>query len=141
LQREIEADVLPWCRDRGIAVLPYWVLYKGLLAGRLRREDVLVEGDSRRKYRMFHGDQWQKNHELIDGLWRIAESSGHSVAQVVVNWTIHQSGITSALCGAKRPEQIRETAGAAGWQLTPEELTRIDEAIRRRGEPDTSVIG
>lgn len=140
LQRAIEADVLPWCREHGIAVLPYWVLYKGLLAGRLRRGDTLAEGDSRLKYRMFHGDQWNKNHDLIDELRRIAENSGHTVAQLVVNWTIHRPGITAALCGAKRPEQIHETAGATGWQLTADELSQIDKAIRQRGEPDTSEL-
>jgi aryl-alcohol dehydrogenase-like predicted oxidoreductase len=140
LQRQIEQDALPWCREQGIAVLPYWVLYKGLLAGRLRRGDVLPEGDSRRKYRMFHGDQWEKNHDLIDTLRQIAEASGHSVAQLVVNWTLHRPGITSALCGAKRPEQIRETAGAVDWRLTEDEVAQIDEALRRRGEPDTSAV-
>ncbi|MBN1590163.1 MAG: aldo/keto reductase [Pirellulales bacterium] len=140
LQRQIEADVLPWCREHDIAVLPYWVLYKGLLAGRLRREDVMPQGDSRHKYRMFHGDQWRKNHDFIDRLRLVAESSGHSVAQLVVNWTIHQPGVTAALCGAKRPEQIRETAGAAGWRLTPDELAQIEAAIAARGEPDTSEI-
>jgi len=140
LQRQIEADALPWCREHGIAVLPYWVLYKGLLAGRLRRDDVLPPGDSRLKYRMFHGTEWQKNHDLLDELHRIADAAGHSVAELVVNWTIHRPGITSALCGAKRPEQIRETAGAVGWRLTPEEMEQIEEAIRRRGEVDTSEI-
>jgi aryl-alcohol dehydrogenase-like predicted oxidoreductase len=140
LQRGIEADALPWCRQHGIAVMAYWVMYKGLLAGRLTRDDVLPEGDSRRKYRMFHGEEWEKNHDLVDELRQIAEDCGHSVAQLVVNWTIHRPGITAALCGAKRPEQIRETAGGVGWRLTPEQLQRIDAALSRRGEPDTSEI-
>jgi aryl-alcohol dehydrogenase-like predicted oxidoreductase len=136
LQRDIEADILPWCRENYVAILPYWVLYKGLLAGRLRRDDVLSEGDSRRKYRMYQGQPWQKNHDLVDRLRSIAESSGHTVAQLVVNWTIHRPGITAALCGARRPEQIRETAGAAGWRLTPGQLDEIDEALKQRGRVD-----
>jgi aryl-alcohol dehydrogenase-like predicted oxidoreductase len=55
------------------------------------------------------------------------------VAQVVVNWTIHRPGITSALCGAKRPEQIQDNAGAMGWTLSAEQTARIDAAIARRG--------
>jgi aryl-alcohol dehydrogenase-like predicted oxidoreductase len=54
---------------------------------------------------------------------------------LVVNWTIHQHGITSALCGAKRPEQIRETAGAMGWRLTDEQSAAIDRALAERGVP------
>ena len=51
------------------------------------------------------------------------------MAELVINWTIHQPGITAALCGAKRPEQIRETAGAMGWQLSDEQLAAIDAAL------------
>ncbi len=139
LQRDVEADALPWCAEHGIAVLPYWILYKGLLAGRLRRDDVLPQRDSRRKYRMFQGEEWQKNHDLIDRLRRIAETQGHTVAQLVVNWTLHRPGITAVLCGAKRPEQIRETAGAAGWRLSPGQLDQIDEAVKQRGPPDLEL--
>jgi len=139
LQRQIEADTLPWCRQRGVAVLVYWPLLKGLLAGKLARDHVFAETDSRRKYRMFHGDQWQKNHDLLDRLREIAASAGHTVAELVINWTIRQPGVTAALCGAKRPEQIRETAGGAGWRLTDEQLAQIDQALADRGTPEVDV--
>jgi aryl-alcohol dehydrogenase-like predicted oxidoreductase len=136
LQRGIEADTLPWCRENNVAVLPYWVLFKGLLAGRLKRSDTVPEDDSRHKYRMFHGEEWRKNHDLIDRLREIADSAGHSVAQLVVNWTIHRPGITAALCGAKRPDQIRETAKSVGWRLSAEQVAQVEEALRRRGKAD-----
>ncbi len=135
LQRDIEADALPWCRDRGIAVLVYWPLMKGLLAGKLKRTDTFAESDSRRKYPMFQGEQWQKNHDLVDKLREIAEEIGCTVAQLVVYWTVRQSGITAAVCGAKRPEQIRETAAAANLQLTQAQMTRIGQALAERGKP------
>ncbi|MBN2023816.1 MAG: aldo/keto reductase [Pirellulales bacterium] len=136
LQRGIEADALPWCAAHGVAVLVYWPLLKGLLAGGLRRDTVLPEGDSRLKYSMFHGQEWQRNHDLLDKLRGIAAETGHTVAQLVINWTIHQPGVTSALCGAKRPDQIRDTAGAAGWALTESQRARIGQALRDRGAPD-----
>ena len=85
---------------------------------------------------MFHGDEWQKNHDLVDKLRAIADEAGHTVAQLVITWTIHQPGITAALCGAKRPEQIRDNAGAADWTLTPEQLAAIDRALAERGTPE-----
>jgi aryl-alcohol dehydrogenase-like predicted oxidoreductase len=139
LQRGIEADTLPWCRDHGVSVLVYWPLLKGLLAGGLRRGDVLPEGDNRRKYRMFHGDEWQKNQDLVDKLRAVADDAGRTVAQVVIAWTIHQPGITVALCGAKRPDQIRDNAGAVGWELTTEQLTAIDRALAERGPADVEA--
>jgi len=136
LQREIEADTLPWCRRHEVAVLVYWPLLKGLLAGKLRR-DQSFEGDTRRKYPMFQGAEYQKNLDLVEALRSIAALSGHTVAELVVNWTIHQPGITSALCGAKRPEQVRENARAAGWRLSDEHLALIDKALAERGTPLT----
>ena len=133
LQRQIEADTLPWCRRNGVAVMVYWPLLKGLLAGKLPRDLTLAPTDSRRKYPMYQGDEWQKNMDFVDRLQAVARRTGHSVAELVINWTIHQPGITSALCGAKRPDQIRETAGDAGWQMTPEELVEIDQALTDRG--------
>jgi aryl-alcohol dehydrogenase-like predicted oxidoreductase len=64
----------------------------------------------------------------------------HTVAQLVVNWTISQPGITSALCGAKRPRQIEETAGAMGWTLSAEERALIDAAIAARGPAATKRL-
>jgi len=137
LQRDIEKDTLPWCRERGIAVCIYWPLMKGLLAGRLARDHVFQPRDGRAKYPMFQGTEWQKNQDLLDDLRMIAAEVGKTVAQVVVNWTIQQPGITAALCGAKRPQQIEETAGAMGWRLSDGQLARIEAALARRGKAVT----
>jgi len=134
LQRQIEADTLPWCRERDIAVVVYWPLLKGLLAGKLARDHVFGPGDGRVKYPMFQGREWEKNQDFLDRLREIADEAGRTVSQVAVNWVIHREGITAALCGAKRPEQIAETAGAMGWRLWPEQLARIDQALAERGE-------
>lgn len=135
LQRQIEQDTLPWCREHQVAVTVYWPLMKGLLAGQLTRDHVFRPGDGRAKYPMFQGAEWQKNMDFVDRLRDIAREAGKTVAQVVVNWTIHQPGVTAALCGAKRPPQIAETAGALGWQLSPAHRQLIDDALRARGEP------
>lgn len=135
LQRQIEADTLPWCREHGVSVLVYWPLMKGLLAGKLRRTDPPTAGDSRWKYAAFQGDEWQKNHDLLDRLRAIATASGRTVAQLVIAWTVAQPGITAALCGAKRPDQIAETAQAGEQALTDEERAQIAEALVARGEP------
>ncbi len=135
LQRDIERDLVPWCREREISLCIYWPLLKGLLAGKLPRDFVFHPGDGRAKYPMFQGQEWERNQDLLDDLRVIAAAIGKTIAQLVVNWTIHQPGITAALCGAKRPDQIRETAGAMGWRLTTEQMRQIDTALARRGTP------
>lgn len=134
LQRQIELDTLPWCRERGISVMIYWPLMKGLLAGKLPRDYVFEPGDGRAKYPMFQGAEFQRNQDFLDRLREIASAAGKTVAQLVVNWTIEQPGITAALCGARRPEQILETAGSLGWRLTSEQRQRIDAALVARGQ-------
>jgi len=133
LQREIEAGELPWCRERGVSVMVYWPLMKGLLAGKLPRDHMFAAKDGRQKYPMFHGEEWRKNQDFLDRLRPIAEEAGATLAQVVINWTIQRPGITVALCGAKRPEQIRDNAAALSWKLTPDQIEHIDAAIAARG--------
>jgi len=133
LQREIETSQLPWCRDHNVSVMVYWPLLKGLLAGKLPRDYQFDPKDGRRKYPMFAGEEWEKNQDFLDQLRPIAAETGATVAQVVLNWTIQQSGITVALCGAKRPDQIIDNAATLNWQLTADQMRRIDAAIAARG--------
>lgn len=135
LLRGIERDTIPWCLEHNVAVVPYWPLMKGLLAGKLPRDFVFEPGDGRKKYPMFQGAEWEKNQDVLDELRSLAAESGRSVTEIVINWTIHQPGIVSALCGAKRPDQLRDSAAAMGWRLTPEQTARIDRALQARGEP------
>lgn len=133
LQREIEASQLPWCVEHQVSVMVYWPLMKGLLAGKLPRDHRFDPRDGRQKYPMFQGEEWQKNQDFLDQLRPLAAELGVSVAQVVLNWTILRPGITAALCGSKRPEQIRDNAAALNWKLTPAQIARIDRAIAERG--------
>lgn len=113
LQREIERDSLPWCRERSISVVNYWPLMKGLLAGKLSREHVFPAEDGRAKYPMFQGDEWQKNQDFLDVLRSLAAEIGRSVAQIVINWTLQQPGIT--LRCAERSERIRSGRRRGPW--------------------------
>jgi aryl-alcohol dehydrogenase-like predicted oxidoreductase len=133
LNRGIEERTIPWCRARNVAVMVYWPLMKGLLAGKFQRGVGVESRDGRRNFPGYAGEEWQRNQDFVDRLREAAALSGHTVAQLVVNWTFSQPGITSALCGAKRPDQIEETAGAMGWQLSAAQHSIIDAALAARG--------
>ena len=138
LQRGIERKTLPWCRDQGIAVMVYWALMKGLLAGALPRNHQFAEGDTRQKYPMYQGEEWQRNQDLLDQLRPIAAGIGATVSQLVIAWTIAQPGITAALCGARRPEQIRETGAALTLPLSSETVTAIEKSLEERGPAESN---
>lgn len=135
LQREIEADVLPWCRERGISLAVYWPLMKGFLAGKLPRDHVFDPRDGRKKYPMFQGAEWEKNQDFLDALRPIAADAQLTLAQLTVLWVISQPGVTVALCGAKRPSQLADNAAAMRGSLTPEQWKRLDVALLARGTP------
>lgn len=130
IQRDIEEALLPWCLRNGISVITYWPLMKGLLAGKIRRGHVFDPQDKRLTYDIFQGDAFERAQKLLDALDIIAKETGKTVAQVVVNWTYHQSGILSVLCGAKRDWQIRDTARALGWQLSETHLKVIEQQLK-----------
>lgn len=134
LQREIESSQLPWCIQNHVSTMVYWPLLKGLLAGKLPRDYQFDPKDGRRKYPMFNGDEWTKNQDFLDQIRPIADETGTTLAQVVLNWTIQRPGITVALCGAKRSDQIIDNAATMKWQLTAAQIARIDAAIVARGE-------
>lgn len=133
LQREIEADRLPWCVENQVSVMVYWPLMKGLLAGKLHRNHQFAPEDGRQKYPMFHGEEWEKNQEFLDELRLLAEEMNRTVAQIVIRWTIQQIGITCALCGAKRPEQIEENAETMSFELSDSQMDSINHLIQKRG--------
>ncbi len=124
LQREAEADVIPWCREYDVAVVAYEPLAMGLLTGKFARDHVFAEDDWRRNSPLFTGDAWEENLDVVDKLKPLAEAAGCSVAQLSVAWAVSQPGVTVALCGAKRPEQIRDTA------TVNEEISSLAEKIQ-----------
>ena len=132
LQRDIESDILPWCEEHSVSAVTYWPLMKGLLAGKLKRDHQFAEKDSRKNYAVFQGRQWELNQDFVDVLREISRDIDRSIAEIVVNWTIHQPGITTALCGAKRADQITETARAMTWRLGGEHLSKIEAALEER---------
>lgn len=133
LQREIEAEILPWCRDRGVAMFVYWPLMKGLLAGRMARDLVFPATDSRHKYPMFNGTEFQRNLDFVEALRPVALRLGCELPDLVLAWTAEQPGITCALFGATAPEQVHLNARALGCGLDDHARQAIAKAIRERG--------
>lgn len=129
LQPEHVAAISSECREQNIAIACYWVLMKGLLAGKLGREHQFDPADRRLSYPIFQGEAWQRAQDLLDQLRRLAGELGITMAQLVIAWTLAQPGITVALCGAKRAEQIIETAAAMHVSLSADVMDQIDSWI------------
>ena len=133
LQREIEAEVLPWCMANGVAMVVYWPLMKGLLAGRMRRGQTFPTSDSRHKYPIFNGAEFDRNLDFVDSLRPVAARLGCTLPDMVLAWTAEQPGITSVLFGATSPEQVVENAAALRCDLDDDARSAIRDAIQARG--------
>jgi aryl-alcohol dehydrogenase-like predicted oxidoreductase len=133
LQREIEAEILPWCRDHAVSMFVYWPLMKGLLAGEMPRNRVFPATDSRHKYPMFNGEEFQRNLDFVDALRPIATRLGCTLPDLVLAWTAEQPGITCVLFGATSPQQVQANANAFACELDDEARRGIASAITHRG--------
>lgn len=124
LRRDIEESILPWCHRNGTGVIVYSPMQAGLLSGTFDINKI-DEGDWRRRNPYFTEPNLTKNLAYVEKLRPIAESHGKTVGQLAIAWTLAQPGVTAAIVGARRPEQVEMNVEAMGWKLTDAELAEI----------------
>jgi aryl-alcohol dehydrogenase-like predicted oxidoreductase len=131
-ERDAEAEVLPYCREHRIAVLTWSTLCRSLLAGRMRPDTEFAAGDVRRedpKFQPPRYGQYLRAVERLDGF--AAQHYGKRVLELAVRWVLDQPGVSAALWGAKRPEQLAAVDGVMGWGLDPRALDALEEIVRQ----------
>ncbi len=134
LHREIEDQILAYCRDHHIGVLAYSPLARGLLTGTFNVERLkqLPEDDHRHRLPDFQDPQFSATLALVEQLKSLARTLGCHVAQLAIAWTLARPEITSAIVGARRPGQISETAPGGDIHLNEDILNEIDDLLARR---------
>ncbi len=133
LEREIEKDVLEYCAKNNIGVIVYSPMQKGLLTGKFTRERIrdLPPDDHRRKDPHFQEPRLSINLKLVEDLRLIAKKRSRTVAQLAIAWTLRRAEVTAVIVGARRPSQIEETAPAADWILSEEEVKEIEVLLEK----------
>jgi aryl-alcohol dehydrogenase-like predicted oxidoreductase len=124
LKREIEAEVIPVCRQLGIGVLPYFPLASGLLTGKYRRGEPASEGTR------LHGREQIADDETFERLERaeqFARERELSLLDVAIAALVAEPAVASVIAGATRPEQVRANVAALRWSPTPEDRRALDE--------------
>ncbi len=129
LEREIEAELLPWCEANDVAVLAWSPIAQGLLTGKVTPDREFPEGDVRRGKPLFSRENRIRVAEMLAAVQPIAEGHGLTLGQLFIAWTIGQPGLTSALVGARNAQQATENAKAGSVTLAPDELLVIREAV------------
>lgn len=129
-EREIDAEILPYCGRKGIAVLTYSSLCRSLLAGRLTAETPIPEGDIRRVDPKFEQPRFGQYLRAVTELDAFAQKHfGKRVLHLAVRWVLDRPGISAALWGAKRPSQLDAVEEILGWRLDAATMAEIDSIV------------
>ncbi|VTZ27452.1 Aldo-keto reductase YhdN [Methylocella tundrae] len=129
-EREIEAEILPYCLKNEIATFGYGALCRGLLSGRMKTDTVFEGDDLRRKDPKFQQPRFGQYLSAVARLEQLAkERFGKKVIDLAVRWALDQ-GITSALWGARHPGQLEPIDDVFGWSLDASAKAEIDRILR-----------
>jgi aryl-alcohol dehydrogenase-like predicted oxidoreductase len=133
VERNIEREILPVCREEGLGVIPWSPLGGGFLSGKYRRGEEPPQDSRIAEAVESMEEHWERraterNWATLDVVGTISEETGRSYAQISLNWLLRQPGITSPIIGARTLEQLEDNLGATGWKLTAEQVEDLSEA-------------
>ena len=127
LVREPERELVPFCDEYGIGILPYFPLASGFLTGKYRRGQPAPAGT-----RLAENDRGMfvdANYDLIEALESFAEQRGHSLLELAFAWLLARPAVSSVIAGATKPEQVTANAKAVEWHLTDDDLTQVEAIL------------
>jgi aryl-alcohol dehydrogenase-like predicted oxidoreductase len=131
VNRGIEKELVPFCLENNIGILPHTSLQKGLLTGKIKPGHQFGEGDHRAGNIYFNKHNHNEIMNLLKAIQPIAEERSISLAQLAINWTMQQPAVTSVLVGARNAEQMLDNVKAASFVLSSEELNSINDALAK----------
>ena len=130
-ERAIEQDVLPYCRDRDIAVLAYGSLCRGLLSGSMSESSSFTGDDLRKNDPKFLAPRFAQYLAAVEKLDQFArEQYGRRVIQLAVRWVLDRGEMNIALWGARRADQLAPIADVVGWHIDSSAMAVIDQILQ-----------
>jgi len=124
IDMEVEQDLLPFCRQSGMAVLAYSPIARGLLTGKYDEKTVFESDDHRSRTGddYFSSERMLRNLEVVDRVQLVAQKLGRTPAQLALRWVLENPGITTAVFGAKSAAQVEENIAASLFDIPEEDL-------------------
>ncbi|MEV5609847.1 aldo/keto reductase [Streptomyces sp. NPDC052225] len=126
--RDLEADVLPVCRELGIGIVPFSPLGRGFLTGRYRSTEALEDGDMRRAQPRFADGNLERNLAIVARLEDLAAQKGVTAGQLALAWVHHQGDDMVPIPGTRRQKYLEENVAAATLDLSADDLAAIGAA-------------
>ncbi len=121
LKRDIEGEVVPYCEEYGVGIIPFFPLESGLLTGKYRRGQEPPEGA--RLTGSERGEQLltDANFSILEALETFAQERGHSLLELAIAGLCAQPAVSSVIAGATQPEQVVANAAGVEWELSGED--------------------
>ncbi len=142
LWRFPEKQLIPFCKENAVAVIPYSTIAQGILTGKFNRELSFESTDHRRGTVLFEKEIWPEVYNGVQDLKRIASESGQSLLECAIQWTLKRSGIQSVLVGARNSIQVKQNTNAIKYEIDKSILDRLTDASEMINQkiPDTGNI-
>src|SRR6202453_2693619 len=127
--RDYEWELMPLALDQGVGALVWSPLGWGRLTGKIRRGQPLPK-QSRLHKTADYGPQVEDEYlyKTVDALDEVAKETGKTVPQVALNWLLQRPTVSTVIMGARNEEQLRQNLGAEGWNLSIEQVAKLDQA-------------
>lgn len=129
LDYRTEAEILPFCKQHGLAFFPYSPLFQGLLTGTFKASGNFDENDVRSHNPKLTGERFKTYFGIVQELQAFAREIGKPLNQIAINWLINHETVTSVICGAQTPQHVDSNVGSVGWTLTEEMMARIEQIL------------
>jgi aryl-alcohol dehydrogenase-like predicted oxidoreductase len=129
LNRVIEKEVVPQAMKKGMSIVPYSPLQRGLLTGKIKAGHKFGEGDTREGNRFYRSENIDGANQLLQKIKPIADAHNVSLSQLVINWTTRQTAMDCVLVGARDEKQVKENVGALSFTLSDDDLKKMNNAI------------
>jgi aryl-alcohol dehydrogenase-like predicted oxidoreductase len=130
VRRDIEAEVLPFCREHGIGVICYSPMQSGLLSGTFDPSRLAADDWRKHDTRFFTEPKLGQALAFVEQVRPLAQKYGKTVGQLAVAWVLAQPGVTAAIVGARSAEQVAQNLEALGWEIADDDLRTIDDAVQ-----------
>jgi aryl-alcohol dehydrogenase-like predicted oxidoreductase len=129
INRGIEKEVVPQALKKGMGIVPYSPLQRGLLTGKINRNHKFGDGDTREGNRFYKPENIDGANALLRKIKPVADGYGVSLSQLVINWTTRQPAMNCVLVGARDEKQVKENVSALNFRLSDSDLEKINLAI------------
>ena len=131
LDRSVEWELVPFCREYNVGIIPFVPLAGGFLTGKYRQGQAVPEGTRLAgNTRAQQNTLTEKNYNMLTKLENFAEERGHPIVELAIAWLLGNTTVSSVIAGATKPEQVTANAKAADWHLTPEDMQEIGEILK-----------